>query len=514
MWRSCYLYILLMTPSIIIAQDINDTVGEQLSTVNDKYRYASMPSVSFEEPALNNPALYNFRLPFSISSLNIGFQRASKSKKRSAFTGEGEGVGKFWAETYLHHNSSLITGCAGYSAGTVFNLRWNEMGNSPISPYLLADAVGGNLRTETYSFNGGYANHKNRLSWGVFGGYTASLSYRNTDPRPKNLKGDINISAGIGYEVFRNYVCAVSAEFNKIREHSELSFTNELGQAKIYHLTGLGSHYDRFAGTGSDVYNDFFRFSGSFDVIPVSNKGFFGSIKGGYTNCKNIISDLNNLPLASYKANDISVSSGWTCVSRSLKWGISALWRLYSLTGSETIFGDASSGIYPKIGELDMLYNMDSYLELNSFIENRYSLFLPSLSLKLSYQSISSEYHIPLRFYSVQNFGADISAAASIKSNRWLFSTQADLTFRQPVKSNLIFNHSEKSDEEIVNLEESTLAHINALQSEAVSISITPSALFSFTDKYAIKLSLSGTIKHIKSFNNNLSLSSSLSLIF
>ena len=48
----------------------------------------------------------------------------------------------------------------------------------------MGDSVGGDLRTEQYRFQGGYAGRAGRIVWGAEAAYRATLAYRQVDPRP------------------------------------------------------------------------------------------------------------------------------------------------------------------------------------------------------------------------------------------------------------------------------------------------------------------------------------------
>lgn len=105
-------------------------------------------------------------------------------------------------------------------------------------PMLWADTVGGNLKSEQYYFAGGYARQTGRFTFGVDASYCANIEYRNADPRPKNLTGDLNESCCVVTKLGASYVAGVSLRARKYKQTNELVFYNELGVPNILHLTG------------------------------------------------------------------------------------------------------------------------------------------------------------------------------------------------------------------------------------------------------------------------------------
>lgn len=481
-----------------------------------RYRFSRLPSVSTNLKVFTNPALTAFRQPFSLSSAGLVFQRDKRSSQLSAFESEGSGFGKFAADAYIHHGSSLLYGNAYYSNGIIFNLQWNEMGDYQESlPYVVADAQGGNLRMERYSFAGGYSEFRSKISWGVYGGYDAILSYRQVDPRPKTLTGTLSLSGGIGYNINNRYLAAVSLNFNKFRQTTDISFVSEIGHAKLYHLTGLGTHYNRFAGTGTNVYNDRSKFNASLDLYPLSDNGLFLSLSGTSSSASHIIVDLNRLPLATLKCLGFSSDIGLRKTFSSLSFGTHYSLIYEHHTGTENIFGDAVSMSYPKIAELDMFSEQRFDVSCHAYLENRNSTFLPSVNFTAGYSSHRQEYKEPHRFYTAENINLKLQLAASRHfANRWLVSFTLGGYAKIIVNHNLLFSEPETSDAEIIALEQATISTILAEQSDATGIFINPSILFSISNRHALLLNINAFYESLRCFGKNASISSSISFIF
>lgn len=154
------------------------------------------------------------------------------------------------------------------------------------------------MNIERYSFAGGYSNKGKRIDWGADIAYTAFLSYRCRDPRPRNVSGSLNIRAGIGWHVSEPYIIAVSAAVLKYKQSSSILFMNEMGQPVVYHLTGLGMSYNRFNSLGKNTYYNGTRYTLSVDLLPGRRSGLIASASVSRFGIDYTLKDLNNLPMS------------------------------------------------------------------------------------------------------------------------------------------------------------------------------------------------------------------------
>ncbi len=342
----------MAAPSLIWA----DSPSVVMSLLNHERRTSAIGCRSWE-----NPSLMSWKESTSLSGVRVGYEKEHQSAPVVTEEGRGGYDWLFDAHAYIHSGSSTVWGEAGYSNGVLSAPLWNESGEyQRIQPYLIADSIGGDLRRERYNFAGGYARRGSRVSWGVEGGYEAVLSYRQKDPRPENISGDLNLKAGIAVSTFSDYLCAASAVFERYRLSTDISFVSEMGASKLYHLTGLGTRYTRFDGTGSQVYNDSYRFGGTLNILPSSGPGFLINSGLDRTTTRHVIADLNRLPLASLSGTSGYVEAGYKCVASipeagySCSWGVWGGWNASRIHGTENIFGDAATGSYPVIGDLEL----------------------------------------------------------------------------------------------------------------------------------------------------------------
>lgn len=339
----------------------------------------------------------------------------------SFFNSTHERFGEFYADTYLKMKNITVMGHAFYNNGARHDVRFCEnVDVSKVYPYLTYDAIGGNLNLERYSF-GGAVDVKlgNRWNVGASLSYDAGLYYRNVDPRPRDVTGEFNICIGGAYAPNQDYRIGVNAGYQKYRQSCDISFMSELGEATIYHLTGLGTHYSRFAGLGHNSYYSGHSFAAAASLYPVSS-GVYFNIGGSIEKISRILSDLNNLPLVRLDNRSADIEVGW----KTPAWGITAFGNINLRHGYENIFGDASTGQYPVIASLGMDLINSHDIGVRAAAETDIKKFSLTLTPEFLYSHYSEKYRYPERSLLLDSFmgGTDIGLDW-IPSERFILRT-------------------------------------------------------------------------------------------
>ena len=353
----------LTFPSLFAAE--NDTVGRTRQDILQGVLLDRAGSDMAGRMSWENPALLPWMLPQSRCTAVADYSSEKESQPLTGGKGEGSKNWEIGANAYILTPGGCVAGKAGYVNGTVLSPVWNESGEyDRIYPYLIADSIGGNLHSEKYYFEGGYSHKGRNIAWGVEGGYTAILSYRNVDPRPRNVSGDLTVKGGFSYRVWNDYFAGLSLRYNRYRLSTDVSFVNETGETKLFHLTGLGAHYSRFDGAGSSVFNDCHTGGFSLNLLPSKGKGVFLNADFSLMGMRHVISDLNRLPMANLNDKGMRLQAGYKSMTFSdgedvstgntFRYGAWGEWEASRRHGRENIFGDASSGSYPQIGTLSL----------------------------------------------------------------------------------------------------------------------------------------------------------------
>ncbi len=301
-----------------------------------------------------NPAVMPLLDERSLSHVHAGtdWQRAGDAGAFDPQQGTGHTVWQFDAGSYMKHRSSTLWGHASYHNGTTRNVVWNESSDlATVYPYVLADSIGGSMKQERYSFSGGWADTFGRWHLGAQMGYDAGLYYRDVDPRPRNVTARLDARVGTGYQLTPSATVAAFVAFEKYKQTNEVTFFSDLGSRQLLHLTGLANHYSRFAGTGLNTY--YKGHSWQAGANAVVGKRLWLAAVGTHQQLENIISDLNNLPMARVSHNALEAEAAAMPISR-LTLVARASWA--RRVGRENVFADAQSGTYPQIASHDRYF--------------------------------------------------------------------------------------------------------------------------------------------------------------
>ncbi|MCM1067624.1 MAG: hypothetical protein NC418_08655 [Muribaculaceae bacterium] len=297
--------------------------------------------------ALANAALIPMQHDVSLSHAMAGFDRRNTGSELVFGIGTGAGAGFFEAASYMKYGRSTITGKASYSNGKRFGVQYCDVSDpAVVFPYFTADELGGNYSSESYIFEGTYSSDFKSGTWlyGAGLAYRALQEYRKADPRPKNTVGDLSLKAGLGRRL-GGYILALGADVAKYRQSSDVIFVSETGEVPVYHLTGMGSHYARFAGQGKASLYTGNRQSYSLSLFPTGKDGYFATAQYTFFTLTKSLKDLNNLPLKHIREHKAEAEIGWR--SAVLSTGLDFCYR--KRLGGESIFGDASGNVYPEL---------------------------------------------------------------------------------------------------------------------------------------------------------------------
>lgn len=384
-----------------------------------------------------NPAMRPLELPVSISRIGASF--SSESESAAIVTSKGDGC-EAWnldAVTYIHTGSSTLWGNAGYSNGRQKSVRWNETSDPDIVyPYFSADSIGGDLSFERYSLAGGYADSIGRFVLGASISYDAGLYYRNVDPRPRNVTGRLEASVGAAVGAGAAGNIGIALSYMRYKQTNDIDFVSEMGKTKVYHLTGLGNHYQRFAGNGDESSFDGNLFGLSAQLYPSGPAGFVAAAKISRFTFKKILTGLNSLPLCRAWHNQVEIEAGYKTDRAALLLSFEA-WRRH---GIENIFGDASSNIYPQIGEIEMYADNGRSVSLTAFRE-----WAPAQHCRIGVKPAvalrhrSTIYAEPASEQLVENFAGSVELSLrAIASRRWFINARAGWSIVAPMRSRLL----------------------------------------------------------------------------
>lgn len=447
-----------------------------------------LPSIAEESYA--NPALKQWRQSYSFTEISGNYRYSGENKAIDVQRGKGPSLWSFEADSYIKYKTSTLWGSASYRNGRQRGVNWNESSDAGIIyPYFTADSIGGDLHVENYCFAGGYADSNDRWAWGAAISYNAGLYYRNIDPRPRNTTSRLDAAIGGAMCIAASdYFAGVSLDYRKYKQSCDIEFVNELSDNKIWHLTGLGTHYERFASSGYNHYYNGNRWGVSANLYPSSGKGAIASVAYHSFKFDHILTSFNKLPLQSATDNSIDISAGWLAPGSVHDWAAAASFAHGKRTGTENLFGDASGNVYPQIGALDLYTHAYTRARLNMLWQWRPSpRYMLSVNPEAAWSHSREKYADPKR----ELLLSSITPAVTVKGTgmaggKWTASLTLRFAYSLPLDNscNLPFNSSIPAG-----MQDIDILRYDILSKSYTTVSAGIMASRALNDRYALALS-------------------------
>lgn len=291
----------------------------------------------------------------SLSAIGVSVHYDRQSAAVMQQLGNGGHDFTVGAESYTRLSpSSCVWGSAGFRTGVTRDVRWTDcIDYMRVAPYVLGDAVGGDMSSREYTFSGGYAKDFGRWIVGAEAAYRAEIAYRDRDPRIKTVVSDLAVGLGASYAVSQRYVLGLDAAVDIYRQNCDLDFYNPVNDINTYPLTGLGTYYKRFTGNAnknSGYQSD--GYSAGLQLVSADGYGFNSSVGITRSHMEQRLRNYNNLTLGMTDLNNIDFTLTYVCrLSYLLRFAPSIDFSSESLKGIENLFGTSSGGSYDIIGK-------------------------------------------------------------------------------------------------------------------------------------------------------------------
>ncbi len=336
---------------------------------------------------VDNPAARYFYSDSTVSYFSLGYISDKSADNYISETGDALSALDVYAGSfYIMDTKTRLSGYASYRNSTRRNSKWNENADYElIYPYVSGDSIGGDIFGEQYKFAGAYSRLSGNWITGAELKYRAQIEHRTVDPRPRNVVSDIDLSLGIGYKSARYLLCA-RAMLNNYNQKSSISFMSDLGSSSIYHMTGLGMDYIRFAGSNTSVSYKGLGYGTGVDFIRDDSRGWGFSFVYVSRNIDKIITSLNYLTLNELSINIINGQLSYSSEkSDRFEYGIILNAAYTDRKGIDNIFGDPTSNSYPLLTSQSMyanpISNIDAKADLKIMIGNSSITFSPSAGI-------------------------------------------------------------------------------------------------------------------------------------
>lgn len=393
----------------------------------------SLQSLSYFEKATDfafgrSAALYWFRRNYSYTELDGKIEWRDEQDAYEPAAGEGNLQGSFNVDSYLRMGEKpVVFGGAEYVTGEKKNVCWNSASDYQLLyPYVLADSVGGSLRHEQYRFYGGYARVDGRFTYGLMASYRALQEYRQTDPRPRNITGDISADISAGW-MFDRYVVGLSAGVRIYKQQQSVEFYDANGaNTSELHLTGLGTYYGRYSGTTyTSVRYRGNGWNASIAIVPENGDGWYAMACYRHIKTDYRLAMINMATLTSLQTRNTSIGVAWRKSSGKFGWVLGATGRYEHRSGEENIMGSGSSTDHqPLQGE--PMYRRDAgEFQIQAILEWKGRNAAWNLRPYAGISFDLERYAYPERKMELSHTTAGIAARHLRQNGKWLWSIGA-----------------------------------------------------------------------------------------
>ena len=253
------------------------------------------PIVALRDEFYSSPALRVFYRTYNFSTLAAQYTNESKDVYLQQI-GAGSKGGGAYSESFNKNITGItLWGKAYYNNEKVKSVNFNESADyDMIFPYVMADTVGGDLNSENYFFGGGISKMLGKFRYGVQGSFKGLQSFRNRDPRPKNISTTIDFSLSIAKEFNAKQAFSVDLLLQKYNQNNALDFVNELGFPLVYHDAGLGVYNELLAGTKTQAYYKGKKLGTRLSFAPIDLKGFSATLEFNNLNVSKVLSSVSD----------------------------------------------------------------------------------------------------------------------------------------------------------------------------------------------------------------------------
>lgn len=348
-------------------------IAEDSLSIQNRVLDRLTPVQNFIKTPFDNPALHYYKYKNSLSSFSLNGLYDYQQQSVIQELGKGEEAFSVNANSFLVFNkNSRIWGSATYKNGKKKDVKGNETSDfALVYPYMTADSIGGDINSETYAFEGGYAYSHKKITCGAEFSYRSLLEYRQIDPRPRNIVADLNVKAGMAYALSNRYKGGISLYYQRYKQNGDITFYNELGFSSIIHLSGLGMDYTRFAGKQSSYAYKGNKIGATISLLPTTENGFSATVDYSMFTYDKELKALNNLPMNKLDVHNVKAEMAWRKeINNQNNIAVKANGSFSNKNGTENIFG-SSSDAYIQISSAKQFTSHEMNAELEALYQKK-----------------------------------------------------------------------------------------------------------------------------------------------
>lgn len=484
---------------ILTCQSINAAKTDSLTVYDRVFANKSVIEDEFFSLVYTNPAMKYAKHAYTLNEILAGWEYQKEDRASVAQIGTGRSRGLINVDAFIQKGKSSLWGVARYLNGKQHGRTWSETSDYlVVYPYVMGDTVGGDTKAEQYYFAGGYSYRAGIMTYGAEGSYCANIEYRNADPRPKNLTGDLNVTLGLSGKISNIYTLGAAVHLRKYKQSNDLKFYNEIGVPNIYHFTGLGTDYYRFRGAKGNSFYKGHSFGGSMNLLPQKARaeGLAATLRYDNFSFEKVITSLNELPMASVNEHNVKGEIAWRSSCKEIhKWGAKAALLYTKRVGSENIFGEPSGNIFPLISSEEKYMNRIAAGAISGVYEYSINPYVRiSLIPEINYTDIKTKYAFPENKMDITRIGGDLDFRIIAKCRKWLFQGEIGAFYNVSTNHSLLLDVKNTQNKVLPDL--SVLSNFASLSSDLAGMHVSLRSDFLWKSKYMVFLLMRYEYRH------------------
>lgn len=439
---------LLFCFSILFSSSV---FSQEENTLFDKIKQ-NHSEKQFYNSVFKNPALMPYFGKYQFSTVKATYSNSKDEafliQKPLKENSTGITASSFYPVDSVH----TLWGSAGYKNTNQKSIRWNEsIDYNLIYPYFTADSVGGNLKSENYSFLGGYAKSYKKSDFGAVLSYNATLASRDRDPRVENTSSNLQIKIGSNFKNRANRSIGVYAGFQKYTQENNISFFSGISNPVVYHLNGLGFFNNLLRGTNLKAFYDGIGYSFGLQLKPTKNNDVWLAVSVNQLTIDKFLVETLSTQISSVKNRDVDVDLVKLFPVDKSTYGIKFSYKQTTKTGVESVIS-ARSGAGLSIIARNENYNLiNNVFELSGLYYKENNQYLFNVSPYINYQKYQEDYVLIRSYQYFDNLNVGLKSNYLKAMNNTVFSCSLNANYKSVLDNkSLLRNDSEVSLSEML----------------------------------------------------------------
>ncbi|REC44074.1 DUF6850 family outer membrane beta-barrel protein [Chryseobacterium pennipullorum] len=423
----------------VVKAQANDTITAK---IREEYSYERL----FKNTVNANPSTRLGAGKYSLTAFSV-WAETKDTPLQLKQKGNGQHLWGVEARTVQNlDDQTVVWGHAAYTQGKNKQVVWNENADyDRIYPYVAADSVGGDMRFENYSFSGGYSKQINTFTFGITGRYQASLSYRDTDPRPKNTAATFSVALGADQLMFKTLKIGAYLDAEKYTQKHYLSFVSNQGYPTIYTMSGLGNYNELLSGKLRQAYYEGWTYGGGIQIFEAERRNWYVTVGLKKINLDKLLTEYTDLHASTIDEHQVNISLGKFFGSGKLNWGLFADGSIIKRKGTENLFLNENSRNYIQIGSVEKYSHAVDHVIFKGLLQMNHKNAQSSWVPYFGWIREKEKYSSPLSLTDLHKivYGADYQWLKTFNNSQTL-SISMGLSATNVYRKNGTFNNSGK----------------------------------------------------------------------